>query len=196
MKKEKSKTHLLATAILLLLTILLPTVAKAESRLLQVWQADGKSVPINLNEESAMNYAEDGVWRRTIIVSTLEGMTMEYLIDKNTKVKIEKPNLVIETEGVVLTYELESMNQVRYGRKFIPSGIHNVTDDNQPFIWDDETMMFDNLPNNTLVEVYSADGKQIVSRRCSGNAQLSLKTLTNGVYIVKIDQTTYKIMKR
>ena len=193
---EKSKTLWLATATLLLLTTLLPNVAKADSQSLQLRQTDGKIETVNQDEESMKNDVDDGVWRKTIIVSTLEGTTMEYLIDKNTKVRIDKPNLIIETEGVVLTYELESMGQVRYGKKFIPSGIHNVTDDNQPFVWDDETMSFDNLPDNTLVEIYKADGTQVVSRKCSRNTQLSLKTLTNGVYIVKIDQTTYKILKR
>ena len=54
---------------------------------------------------------ENGVWRQTIIVTTLDGTTMEYLIDKETKVKLEKPNLVIETENVVLNYELENMTR-------------------------------------------------------------------------------------
>ena len=136
-------------------------------------------------------------WRKTIIVTTLDGTTMEYLIDKNTKVKIEKPNLVIETEGVVLTYELESMSQIRYGKKSVSNDIQHITnDDNQPFKVEDEIMFFDHLSENTLVEVFTADGKLVLSRRCSGNAQLSLSTLINGVYLVKVNQNTYKIIKR
>lgn len=181
---------------LLIMIVLVNMTSIANNKMLQICQADDQIATDNQSLESMKNDVDDGVWRRTIIVSTLEGTTMEYFIDKNTKVRIEKPNLIIETEGVVLTYELESMGQVRYGKKFIPSGIHNVTDDNQPFVWDDETMSFDNLPDNTLVEIYKADGTQVVSRKCSRNTQLSLKTLTDGVYIVKIAQTTYKILKK
>ncbi len=64
----------------------------------------------------------EGTWHKTIIVQTKDNATMEYVIDKDTKVRIERPNLVIETEGMVLTYELENMSQVRYGKKFIPTG--------------------------------------------------------------------------
>lgn len=135
-------------------------------------------------------------WRKTIIVKTLDGTTMEYIIDTDTKVKIEKPNLVIETEGVEINYELEKMAQVRYGKKFISTGINNVAIDDQPFKFEDETIFFDNLSENTLIEMFTADGKQVLSRHCSGNAQLPLNSLTDGVYLVKINESTYKIVKR
>lgn len=138
-----------------------------------------------------------GTWRRTIIVTTLDGVTMEYLLDVNTKVKIAKPNLLIETEGVVLDYDLEQMAQIRYGRRLIPSGIDDASaDDGQPFRWEDETIFFDRLEDNTLIEVFTTDGKLVISRRCSGNTRLPLRFLSDGVYIVKINHTTYKIQKR
>lgn len=140
---------------------------------------------------------ESEVWRSTIVVSTLDGTTMEYLIDKDTKVRIEKPNLIVETEGVVLYYELEQMAQVRYGKKRVPSGIEDMSiDAGQPFKWEDETLFFFQLPDETLIEVFTTDGKQVMSRRCSGNSQLPLRSLHNGVYLVKLNQSTYKILKR
>ena len=95
-----------------------------------------------------------------------------------------------------MDYELEKMAQVRYGKRLVPSGISNIADDNQPFKWEDETIYFFQLSDDTLIEVFTADGKQVMSRRCSGDAQLSLKSLIDGVYFVKINQTTYKILKR
>ena len=138
---------------------------------------------------------ENGVWRQTIIVTTLDGTTMEYLIDKDTKVKLEKPNLVIETENVVLNYELENMKQVRYGKKFVTTGIQNVQN-NQPFKLEDETLFFKDLPENSQVGIYTTDGKTVVSRQCSGEASLSLNSLPSGMYIVKINAESYKILKK
>ena len=149
---------------------------------------------ITTNSAKAQNTG--GAWKKTIIVSTLDGTTMEYIIDTNTKVKIVKPDLVIETEGVVLNYELEKMAKLRYGKKFVASGIEGVTDDSQPFKWEDETIYFDHLSENTLIQVYTTDGKQVLSRRCSGNAQLPLNSLIDGVYLVKVNENTYKILKR
>ena len=144
----------------------------------------------------AVAQQEDGVWRKTIIVSTLDGTTMEYLIDADTKIRIEKPNLVIETEGVEINYELENLARFNYGKKFVSTGIGGVTVNEQPFTWKDEVILFNQLPENTLIEVFTADGKQILSYRCTGEAQLPLANLSDGVYLVKVNQATYKIIKR
>jgi len=141
--------------------------------------------------------ADDSVWRRTIIVKTLDGTTMEYLIDKNTKVKIEKPNLIIETEGIVLTYELESMNQVRYGKKQISTSINTANaEDSTPFEMKDELLYFNGLKENTQISIYTTDGKTVSSQRYSSNAQISLSNLPAGVYYVQMNDETYKILKK
>ena len=72
---------------------------------------------LNVN---AQNTDGDGVWRKTIILSTLDGTTMEYLIDANTKIKIEKPILVVEAEGTVINVELDNMSNIQYGKKWVP----------------------------------------------------------------------------
>ena len=69
---------------------------------------------------SVQNANGDGVWRKTIIFSTLDGTTMEYLIDANTKITVEKPNLVVETEGAVINIELDDMSKIQYGKKWVP----------------------------------------------------------------------------
>jgi hypothetical protein len=58
----------------------------------------------------------------TILVTTRDGVTVEHLIDQNTRVSIEKPNLIIETDGEVLTYDLEHMARLRYGKRLVSAG--------------------------------------------------------------------------
>ena len=148
-----------------------------------------------LTTMTAQAQNDGSVWRKTIIVTTLDGATMEYLIDENTKVRVEKPHLVIETEGVVLNYELERMGQLRYGRRLITEGIAELSSD-QPFSFDNETLYFDRLADNSLIKVFTTDGKQILMRRCSGSTCLSLSTLTPGAYVVKVNGNTYKIVRK
>ena len=134
------------------------------------------------------------VWRKTVIVTTLDGATMEYLIDETTKLRVEKPYLVIETEGAVLNYELEKMGQLRYGRRLV-DGIEDPNSSPQ-FTFDNETLYFDHLPENSLVGVFTTDGKQILSRRCSGTTQISLRSLSPGAYLVKANNDSYKIVRK
>lgn len=139
----------------------------------------------------------DGVWRTTIIINTLDGGKAEYLIDKDTKVSIEQSNLVVETDGMVLTYALESMKQVNYGKKFISSGIDSPEiDGGKPVVMKKELLFLSGLPDNTLVGIYNAEGKTMMSQRCSGSAQVSLQMLPAGVYFVKFNNEIYKILKK
>lgn len=140
---------------------------------------------------------QTGVWQRSLIVETRDGGTMEYLLDRRTKVRLEQPNLIIETEGTTLTYELDNLAQIRYGRKFITTGIHGEAIVNgQAFRMDDGVLFFDNLREGSLVEVYTVDGKAVMSRRCGGQAQLSLSQFPSGVFFVKVNGESYKILKK
>lgn len=143
------------------------------------------------------SYAQsDGsFWRKTIVVSTLDGTLMEYLIDRDTKIRLEKPYLIIETEGVNLSYELEKMGQLRYGQRLITN---TITDNSivQPFSFDNETLYFNQLPPNSIIEVFTIDGKLTSSLHCGGSAQVSLSALSSGAYIVKVNESTYKILKK
>jgi len=137
----------------------------------------------------------DGVWHKTIIVKTLDGTTMEYLMDRQTKVTIVKPYLVIETEGTVVKYELESMAQLRYGKRFVPTGIKSATADGAPFEVADNAVKFNHLQTPTLVEVFTLDGKQVISKMLSGTTSISIAQLPSGVYLLKMNNETYKILK-
>lgn len=145
----------------------------------------------------AVQADDNMIWRKTIIVKTLDNTTMEYLIDKDTKVKIEKPNLIIETEGIVLTYKLEEMGQVRYGKKLVSTGIDNLKSGHPtPFKMVDDFLYFNNLKVGTQICVITADGKSLMNRSYSRSAQISLSELTSGVYFVKVNEETYKILKK
>ena len=135
------------------------------------------------------------IWKKTIIVTTIDGSTMEYLIDENTKVRVEKPYLVIETESTVLNYELDKMGRLRYGKRLADDGINEIADAN-PFTFDNETFYFEHLPENSIIEIFSANGKMVESRKCSGNTQVSVRSLTPGTYVVKANDDTYKILKK
>ena len=88
---------------------------------------------------------------------------------------------------MVLTYALESMKQVNYGKKFISSGIDSPEMEGEP-VADEKEATPAGLPDNTLVGIYNAEGKTMMSQRCSGSAQVSLQMLPAGAYFVKSKQ--------
>lgn len=138
--------------------------------------------------------SNNSVWKKTVIVATNDGSTMEYLIDENTKVTVEKPYLVIETEGIVANYELEKMGQLYYGKKLVDAIDETTAKSTVSF--ENETLYFDHLPDNSIVCVFSTDGKQIINYRGSGKAHISLSSLAAGTYIVKANNNSFTILKK
>ena len=65
----------------------------------------------------------------TMLVTTTDGTTTEYLIDNNTRMRIEKPNLVIETVGKTLTWNLERLARLSFGTQRIPYSPAAMTHD-------------------------------------------------------------------
>ena len=61
-----------------------------------------------------------------------------------------------------------------------------------------EQMLIEGLPDNQLVEVYSADGKLILNKRAvSGQSTLlNLAAQPQGTYIVSIGSTSFKFVKQ
>ena len=62
----------------------------------------------------------------------------------------------------------------------------------------DGTLVVSQLPKGANVCIYSLDGKLVgqLTAAYNGTFRISLATLPQGVYLVKADNTTYKIMKR
>ena len=136
-------------------------------------------------------------WQRTLIVATHNGEQLEYLLDKDTKVNISLPNLIIETNGSQLIYNIDNLSQIRYGHKYVATGIHGeIIVNGQSFRMEDGALLFDNLRDNSLIEICTVDGKVVMSHRYSGYAYVSLRQLKSGLYIVKLNGETYKFLKK
>ena len=61
-----------------------------------------------------------------------------------------------------------------------------------------DAMSFEGLPNGTLVELYTSDGRKLSSQQTSDDAttEVSLVDQPNGTYYVKIGDAQYKFEKR
>lgn len=129
----------------------------------------------------------------TIIVNTIDGGTVEYLINEKTKVRLAKPYLIINTDGMVMTYHLDDMAQLRYGQRMVTTGIGILQDYDLPTVG---TVFLDDLNDNTLVEVISTDGRVVMRQRGSGTVEVSLGSEPAGEYVVNAGSQTFNIVKQ
>lgn len=77
-----------------------------------------------------------------------------------------------------------------------PSGVDDVKKAEPTLVFNGDVISVTNMPAGTPLEVYGINGSLVRSASLRGDAgQLSLEGLAEGVYIVKVGKTTYKILK-
>lgn len=144
----------------------------------------------------------DSVWRRTLLVTTIEGETEEFVLERNTRIGTIGAFFEIVSDDQVAYFMLDEVKLFSYGKKRVLSGIESPKteelSESTPFILtEDGELRFSHVKEGSLITVYNLDGRQLISHRATkaGPLWLSLSALQTGVYIVRIDRRTYKIQK-
>ena len=139
----------------------------------------------------------DGEDRKFLVVETKDHVkTADILADK-TQVRFSGTNQrVVKTKSDV-TYQLSDILRFTYETRST-TGISELRTTQAEVDYKDGQLVISGIKAGGSVNVYSLEGKlvkQLTAQR-SGTYRLSLASLSKGVYIVKADNVTYKIMKR
>lgn len=131
-----------------------------------------------------------------LIVWKMDGTQLQFLLTDDPVTTFENGNLVISTNQGVFSYPLAQTK--KYTHEGILEGIENtVAPGNILVRQNNEMMLIEGLPDNQLVEVYSANGKLILSKRAIGGqgTLLSLIGQPQGAYVVSIGKNSFKFVK-
>ena len=136
---------------------------------------------------------------KTLVVLTKDGAKTEFLLGDNPKVLFEGKNLRITSTKADVTYALADILRFTYVNTN-PTGINELAemDDPTEVSYQDGTLVLSQLKEGAVVGVYALDGKLVQQLQAGhrGTYRLNLSMFPKGVYIVKADTITYKIMKR
>lgn len=138
--------------------------------------------------------AEDADSR--LVVWRSDGSKIVYSLSEHPKTTFTSEGVVITTNTVSITYPLPQI--VKYTYECISSGIESVTNEDEVLVSQDGyNFRFCNLKENTPVQVYSVNGSLISAQKNKGrHFTISLGDHANGVYIIKVGDTSYKVIKR
>ena len=130
---------------------------------------------------------KDNVQHQFVIAETKPEVTFE---GNSLKVTCAKPDTSV-------TFDLKDIVRFTYVKQD-DSGINELVEDPAAVTFDGGVLVISQLKANATVGIYTTDGRllQQLKARRSGSYRLSLSQLTPGVYIVKVGNTSYKIMKR
>lgn len=128
----------------------------------------------------------------------MDGTQIQFLLNDEPTTTFENGNLIITTNQGVFSYPLAQMS--KYTHEGLPEGIDAPTVAPGDILvrQNNEAMLIEGLPDNQPVEVYSADGKLILSQRAAAGQStlLNLTAQPQGTYIVNIGSTSFKFVKQ
>ncbi len=133
----------------------------------------------------------------TLIVQTKNGSETAFFLKDKPQVKFEGANLKVTSSAGDVTFALSDVLRFTYAKKD-PTGINETIDEKAGIKVQDDVLVISQLKAGSIVDVYSLDGKLVrqLNAHRSGTYRLSLTELPQGLYLVKADNVTYKIMKR
>ena len=138
---------------------------------------------------------------QVLVVLTKDNKLHEFIMAGSTpQVKFEGSSLrVMMATGSEAEFALSDIIRFTY-KKRSATGIDDLTIDDEPTTIDFSAgeLVISQIKAGANIGVYGLDGKCVrqVHARHAGTYRISLSALPKGVYIVKADTITYKLMKR
>lgn len=132
-----------------------------------------------------------------LVVWAKDGTKVAYALSEKPKVTFTETDLVITTKGIEVNYSLTNMARFTYEADDF-TVIRNLRTDEVSFKIDSESLIFPALHASSTVSLHSLNGALIFSKtvHTAGEYSLSLSNLKTGVYVVTVNDLTYKIVKR
>lgn len=158
--------------------------------------------PANFNPEGGANDdpdpddTSDGTYTSLIILFK-DQTTQTFELEDMPVITVEGLDLKVATNNADVTIPLKDI--IRYYFKVNSiTGIDEVNTDQESLDYKNGILVMHGLKAGSVVSIYSLDGKlqQSITVPRDGFYRRSLASLQSGVYIVKANSLSYKIMKR
>lgn len=134
--------------------------------------------------------------QKMLVITATDGTQTKYLLEGMPRVNIEKPYLVISSDGASVSLPLEQLQHIHYEK-----ATDEATAIEEIKMLDErnssERIDFSNLPAGATASIYTTDGKLLYNLRPTQGKTLSLPlgSMQSGIYLVKVNDVTYKIQK-
>lgn len=126
------------------------------------------------------------------------GEAVTVLLGERPQVTFSNNDLVLTTQTNVVCYPADEVLKFTYlNEDEVITGISQAHSSGSVFSFADEGLQVKHLAPESVVSVYTVDGKLLLSAQtdAQGSATLQLPEVAGGVYVVKTPSVTFKLRK-
>lgn len=144
---------------------------------------------------SMTTHAQDNI--DCVVVETTKGETMEYLLSEEPRIKQEADIVMLTTKRTTVEFVASSISKI-YLSESKTSIIRNNTNNGRNIHINNEQLILSGFKYGEQVSLYRANGSFVWENIVEKNGQLfvSLEGLPTGIYILKTDSLSAKIIKK
>ncbi len=133
-----------------------------------------------------------------LVIWLMNGTKVYHDLTDMPETTFENGTLFLRTDKVSISYPLEQVMRYTYEGPRPVVGIQTVKAGEVRFSQSQDGMKFEGLPAGTLLQLYAPDGKLLSTQTAYEGlpAEVSLKNMPTGTYIVKAGDASYKFLKK
>lgn len=127
-------------------------------------------------------------------VNLSNGSTVTIVLSDDLQVSFTDDNLV--AKGSLADVQIAKNDIDTFEHVYDASSISDATIGGTTMNQQGNSLNFNNLPINTTLRVFDTGGREVMSENASGDFEFSLDGLTPGIYIVVVNNQSYKVVIR
>lgn len=134
-----------------------------------------------------------------LVITAKDGTQVAFALQEQPKVTFVESELQLKTTNLDVSYSLVNMVNFKYEKRdIIPSSVINLQGQESVYLLEEDYIVFPFLAKDTEVSLYTINGIMIFSKKVnqSGEYLFPLSHLRSAIYVLKVNDLTYKIIKR
>lgn len=131
---------------------------------------------------------------KQLVIWNKDGSKVAYSLGEVPKISFTETEIKIETNDILVNYPLESLLRFTY-EKDESLSVKNISSDYLHFRYDKENLQFFGLKENSTISIHTLNGMLVHKTKIgnSGDYNFPLSHINSGVYIIKINELSYKV---
>ena len=135
--------------------------------------------------------------REQLIILGKDGTKIAYALTDKPKITFTDSDLVVSVNGLTSNYLLINLLGITYSESDVMN-ISNAKDDFPLFYMNGNKLMFHKINRDMALFLYKIDGSLVFKKRISKDSDttISLSSIESGIYVLQINGTVFKIIKK
>ncbi len=131
-----------------------------------------------------------------IIIEQKDGTNTRFVFNSEAEITYNGGNLVITSSEEQAIFELSTLQKATFQTE--NTVIENEQEEQATFIFSNNTITVENARANALLQIFSVDGRRAGVWHTDGQGHLmvDMNGFKDNIYIIALDELTYKIAKR